>query len=584
MGRQLRTERGFRLNRVSPLRYVHFHRLVVDETQNAASQAMLLSKVLAMVHKNNVLVISATPSRTFDLEGLHGTVCALGEPLVSMLDAQTRDSFWAMIRERLNECIETIAAFAVYCSLEDTTEDTGLTHTTEHVPVEFVKREVAMYLDRETDFCDGPRHERHAVTMDDRKLKKGITQLCEHASTPNSEPLEWHKASAVRHAGTYSFSASAVVNSRVMCTFKGAKHTIRRKAKRQLPLNASKTQAVVNKVRELVAERDAAGLSFPKIVCFSFNKDLTNAVVRRCRELDIGCFVAPTKKKMMTMLEQFRAHDGSAVIFMKTSQHNSGVDIPEAQYVILCEPSGVYSHDLQAVHRIRPYSRAQLSDTKAFIFYTKDTIEEYFVQHNREPDALLGYAKFVRSQAASGALAAQRAAAGAAAADELDDGGVDVTAAAAVDGHNDDRDDSDEDDVDVVVVDDDDDSDDSNSDSNDDDEGEGSGDARHGDDVDGIGPTALGSYIASMMDFEPPVAVTAEEDPPVAAMAVDEPPVAAMAVDEPPVAAMAVDEPPVAAMAMAEDEPSLADRKRKRELHARAAEERIARRRIDEQQ
>jgi len=243
------------------------------------------------------------------------------------------------------------------------------------------------------------------------------------------------------------------------------------------------------------------------------------------------------------------------------------VDIPEAQYVILCEPSGVYSHDLQAEHRIRPHSRAQLRDTKAFIFYTKDTIEEYFVQHNREPDALLGYAKFVRSQAASGALAARRAAAGAAAADELDDGGVDVTAAAAaVDGHNDDRDDSDEDDVDVdvVVVDDDDDSDDSNSDSNDDDEGEGSIDARHGDDVDGTGPTALSSYIASMVDFEPPVAVMAEEDPPVAAMAVDE--------------------PPVAAMAIAEDEPSLADRKRKRELHARAAEERIARRRIDEQQ
>jgi hypothetical protein len=335
---------------------------------------------------------------------------------------------------------------------------------------------------------------------DDLQRKTGCTQLRKHASTPSSDPLVWHTSTAVRNTGAYgtfgwNASACADHNRRVLCSSKGLKRTIRRKTKeRHLPVDASKTRAIVAKVDAIVAERGAAMLSPPKILCFSFNPDLTDAIVHMCSHSKHGikCFDVPEsirtsttgRNPMVATLKSFLAHAGPAMLFL-SRDHDAGVNIPAAQYVILCEPSVVENDDRQAVGRIRGGTRAQSSDTKAFIFFTKDTIEEHFKEHNREPDALLSYAKLVRTQVANGALsrasdAAAAATAAAAASAALSDDDADADA----DGDDDNSGD------DVVVV------------------------------ACCAGHAAAGSHIAAMDVVESPAALAVFDTPAAAAMVV----------------------------------------------------------------
>lgn len=137
---------------------------------------------------------------------------------------------------------------------------------------------------------------------------------------------------------------------------------------------SSKQQGVVDLARAFVGGGE-------KVLVFSQYLDMIGALRNAFTERDVPCFVltgaSNTTKKRDAILASFKGLDGGAVLIMQTMVGSVGLNLTQANKVILVEPWWNPFVDDQAMDRA--HRIGQQREVTVYKFFTPKTIEERII-------------------------------------------------------------------------------------------------------------------------------------------------------------------------------------------------------------
>ncbi|CAK4695452.1 unnamed protein product [Aphanomyces euteiches] len=118
-------------------------------------------------------------------------------------------------------------------------------------------------------------------------------------------------------------------------------------------------------------------LSDAKILLFSQWHDMLTLINQALRNVGVHCFVVNQKKDFDKTLLQFKQYPDKCVLAMLFKHGANGLNVVEANHVVLAEPLLNGGVEAQAINRV--YRVGQEKQTTVHKFIVRDTVEEAIV-------------------------------------------------------------------------------------------------------------------------------------------------------------------------------------------------------------